>query len=339
MGAKLPARVASDPLHDLLEAAGFVRLHQGKVRDTYAVAGHEDRLLLVASNRLSIFDFVLPGLVADKGAVLSALTHFWLNEVLSGTPHHLLACGGELAKSLPAEVASHREFLSRAALVRKLDMAPVECVVRGYLTGSGLSAYQHDGIVCGHHLPEGLHDGSRLPEPLFTPTTKAEIGHDEAMDFREVREQHGMWLEELTLKIYKTLSNFAATRGIILADTKFEFGQGGILGDEVATPDSSRFWDRVEWEAAVAEKRSPSGYDKEPVRQWGKTVETPFTKDGKPIVGIHRLDTEDPAHLAFVHGLTVPEAVLSETTRRYRRIFELLTGRSLEDYQREAMGL
>jgi phosphoribosylaminoimidazole-succinocarboxamide synthase len=339
MGANLPVSVASDPLHTVLEKAGFARLHQGKVRDTYAVPGHTDRLLLVASNRLSIFDFVLPGLVPDKGAVLTALTVFWLTEVLADTPHHMLAFGRDLAAQLPAELAQNTDFLSRAMLVKKLNMAPVECVVRGYLTGSGWSAYKREQAVCGHALAEGLHDGSKLPAPIFTPTTKADIGHDEAIDYKLVRSEHGMWLEELTLKVYQTLADYAATRGIILADTKFEFGEGGILGDEVATPDSSRFWDKAEWQAAVAERRSPSGYDKQPVREWGKTVVTPFTADGKAVTGIHKLDTEDKPHLDFVHGLTVPQDVLTETTRRYRRIFELLTGSSLDAFQREKMGL
>lgn len=339
MGADIPESVASQQFHASLEKEGLIRIHQGKVRDTYTLPGRDDLLFLIATDRLSIFDFVLPGLVEDKGAVLTGLTVFWLTRVLKGVEHHMVACGKEIAGYLPEGLQVTPEMMKRSMVVRKLKMMPVESVVRGYLTGSGWSAYKRDQAVCGHLLEEGLHDGSHLPAPLYTPTTKAEIGHDEHISAQSVRDEFGLWQEELTLKVYGQISDFARERGIILADTKFEFGEGGILGDEVATPDSSRFWDGREWEEAIKEQRSPAGYDKQPVREWGKTQETPFSKDGAPILGINKLDTENADHLAFVHGLSIPENVLAETTKRYRRIFELLADQSLEDFQKNVMGI
>jgi len=334
MGANLPTHVANDNFFKTLDGAGLTRIHQGKVRDTYTMPGQDDLLLLVATDRLSIFDFVLGGTVKDKGCVLTGLTVFWLTKVLKDMDNHLVAFGTEMKKYLPESLHSYTDLLKRGMVVKKLDMMPVECVVRGYLTGSGWGAYKRSGEVCGHSLATDLHDGSKLPEAIFTPTTKAEVGHDEHISFQSVREDFGMWQEELTLKVYNMIADYSASKGIILADTKFEFGRGGILGDEVATPDSSRFWDKDEWEKAVKEQKSPSGYDKQPVREWGKTVETPFE-----IQGIHKLDTENKDHLNFVHNLPIPEEILSETTSRYRRIFELLTGENLDTFQKDTFGV
>jgi len=339
MGAFIPECLSESPFTQRLLDAGLTRIHRGKVRDTYELPGHPEHLLQVATDRLSIFDFVLPGEVPDKGAVLTALTVYWFHEILTEQRHHLAAFGAGLDAFLPENLRGFGALRARAVIIRKLDMVPVECVVRGYLTGSGWSSYRKTRSISGHILPEGLHDGSKLPEALFTPTTKAETGHDEAIGADEVRKEHGSWLEALSLSVYRRLHDHAATRGIILADTKFEFGQGGILGDEVGTPDSSRFWDRQEWERAAEQRRSPSGYDKQPVREWGKTVVTPFVKDGKPVTGIDGLDPEDAEQRRFVHGLTVPEAVLDSTTERYRSIFKRLTGLDLADFQTRSLGL
>lgn len=339
MGADLPKSVGDTDFHMLLEKSGLTRIHQGKVRDTYKLPAHEDLLLMVATDRLSIFDFVLPALVTDKGAVLTAITVFWLEKVLADGRDHLTAFGKRIDDYLPDGIKSDSGLLKRAMIVKKLNILPIECVARGYLTGSGWSAYKKNRELCGHKLPEGLYDGVRLPEPIFTPTTKADVGHDEHVSFESVDGEYGSWLGERTLDIYGRIADYAAGHGIILADTKFEIDENGILADEVATPDSSRFWDREEWEAAVKEKRSPSGYDKQPVREWGKTLETPFEKDGAKITGIDRLDTADPQHLDFVHNLSVPQDVLDATTTRYRRIFELLSGSKLEEFQRVSMGI
>lgn len=338
MGAKVPAHLGESPLAKRLIAGGLPRLHQGKVRDTFALPGDEAHLLLVATDRLSIFDFVLGAEVPDKGGVLTALTVFWMTRILSERPHHLVAYGRGLNAYLPPALRDDPALLARGMIVKKLAMLPVECVVRGYLTGSGLASYERSGQVCGHVLPPGLHDGSRLPAPLFTPTTKAEVGHDEAWDAAQVAQHFGTGLEKASLEVFRTLSDYAQTRGILLADTKFEFGQGLVLGDEVATPDSSRFWDKEEWEAAVARGRSPQGYDKQPVREWGKGVATPFVDaKGAPLTGIQKLDCEDLAHVAFVHKAPVPEAVLAATTARYRAIFLRLTGQELEAFQKDVM--
>ena len=338
MGAQIPESYAESELSRSLKGAEMERLHQGKVRDTWRLPGWPELLLLTATDRLSIFDFVLPGFVRDKGAVLTALTVFWMTEVIREETH-LVAFGSELDAYLPGALVGDRDLFARGMVVKRLDMLPVECVARGYLSGSGFSAYRDSREVCGHKLPEGLHDGARLPEPIFTPTTKAESGHDEHVPAESVTGRYGPELERMTLNIYAQIAGYAREHGIILADTKFEFGQDGVLGDEVGTPDSSRFWDMGEWEAAVREKRSPAGYDKQPVREWGKTVRTPFSEEGRAVTGLHRLNPENPGHVAFVHGLEVPEAVLTATTGRYRRIFERLTGMSLEGFQEGRMGI
>ncbi len=337
MGAQIPRKLSESELSRRLAQAGLERIHQGKVRDTYSLPDRPDHLFLVASDRLSIFDFVLAGEVADKGAVLTALTVHWLTGVLTGVEHHLVAHGAAIDAELPASLRGWKDLQSRAMVVKKLNMLPVECVARGYLTGSGWGSYKKSGEVCGIRLPEDLHDGSRLPEPIFTPTTKAEDGHDLPMSAEEVERDFGTQLVESTLNVYTRISDYARERGVIFADTKFEFGEGFVLGDEVGTPDSSRFWDRGEWEKAVAEKRSPSGYDKQPVREWGKTVATPFESDGGAVTGIHKLDPEKPEHVAFVHEHAVPEEILQATTSRYRDVFQRLTGRTLEQFQKDIM--
>ncbi|RJO74359.1 MAG: phosphoribosylaminoimidazolesuccinocarboxamide synthase [Myxococcales bacterium] len=337
MGAQLPKKLAEADFDRTLAKSGLTRVHQGKVRDTYLSPRHPELMLLVATDRLSIFDFVLPALVPQKGEVLTALTVFWLADVLKDAAHHLEAYGAGLDAFLPSALCGLPDLQTRGMIVRRLAMIPVECVVRGYLTGSGWSAYQRAVEVCGHRLPTGLHDGSRLPEPIFTPTTKAEVGHDEHVSYVDVRARFGRGLEEASLSIYRQIHDYAAGRGIILADTKFEFGEGLVLGDEVATPDSSRFWDKGEWEEAAQRQKSPSGYDKQPVREWGKTVATPFSAAGQAIMGIDKLDTEEAAQRDFVHGLNVPADVTRATADRYLSIFERLTGQTLAAFQAARM--
>lgn len=274
---------------------------RGKVREVYAVG--EDRLLLVASDRISAYDVVLPTPIPDKGRVLTALSVWWfeqLTPVLAahGASHHLLS-----AEDVPAEVAG------RAMLVRRLAMAPVECVARGYLAGSGTAEYRRTGAIQDVVLPPGLVEGSRLPEPVFTPSTKAEVGqHDEAITFARVEATVGtaqaQALRELTLALYRRAADIAEAAGIILADTKFEFGTGEgpgpVLGDEVLTPDSSRFWPAATW--------SPGGvqpsYDKQYVRDW-------LTGSGWDRVS-------PPPEL--------PDDVVAATRDRYVTAYEKLTG-------------
>ncbi|WP_029433976.1 phosphoribosylaminoimidazolesuccinocarboxamide synthase [Blastococcus sp. URHD0036] len=275
---------------------------RGKVREVYDAGS--DRLLLVASDRISAYDHVLPTPIPDKGRVLTALSVWWfaqLTPVLTefGATHHLVS-----ASDVPAEVAG------RAMLVRRLDMLPVECVARGYLSGSGTVEYQRTGAIRDVALPAGLVEGSRLPEPVFTPSTKAEVGeHDEAIDFATVETLVGppraAELRELTLALYRRGAEIALEAGIVLADTKFEFGtstEGQLtLGDEVLTPDSSRFWPAITWSPGAAQ---PS-FDKQYVRDW-------LTTSGWDRVS-------PPPEL--------PDDVVAATRERYVTAYEQLTGR------------
>ena len=244
-----------------LEIPGYRHLRSGKVRDLYAPLDGSDTLLIVASDRISAFDFILPTEIPSKGEILTALSQFWFNYLEEIVPNHIVS------EDVPEIVKG------RAVIVKPLEMFGIECVVRGYLTGSGWKEYQESQSVCGIALPAGLQDGSKLPEPIFTPATKADIGdHDENIDFARassiVGEENAVKLRDLTIALYKKAHDYAATRGIILADTKFEFGldsEGRItLGDEALTPDSSRFWSADEWIPGGAQ----ASFDKQFVRDW-----------------------------------------------------------------------
>ncbi len=244
-----------------------IPLHaRGKVRDVYSAGEY---LVIVATDRLSAFDCILPTPIPGKGRVLTATTLFWLDLLKDIVPNHLVTAD---VSEYPAEFAPYREQLEgRSMLVRRLKMVEVECVARGYLAGSGWKDYKRTGAVCGIKLPEGLVDGGRLPEPIFTPARKAKSGHDENVSAEEVAKEIGEELtgklRELTLKIYRRAAEYAEGRGIILADTKFEFGFLGeelYLGDEVLTPDSSRFWPRATYRPGGPQE----SYDKQFVRDW-----------------------------------------------------------------------
>lgn len=275
---------------------------RGKVRDIYDAG---ENLLMVATDRISAFDFILPDEIPFKGEVLNRISAFWFDKFADIVPNHLVSID---PADFPKEFAEYRDYLSgRAMLVKKAQTIPIECIVRGYLTGSGKKTYDENGTVCGIQLPEGLTEASKLPEPLFTPSTKAEIGdHDENISFERcceiVGEDIATQIRDLSLKIYKAAAEYAATRGIIIADTKFEFGviDGKVtLIDECLTPDSSRFWPAASYEEG---KIQPS-YDKQFVRNWLKanwdmTGETP--------------------HL--------PAEVIDGTSERYREAFQIITG-------------
>lgn len=328
----IPPLVARTPLIVRLLAAGLELLFQGKVRDTFSLPGHPELLLQVTSDRISIFDFVLGDTIPDKGAVLAALTVAWLEDLLPSSSHHLVARGAEIDRYLPQTLRNDAELQKRALVIRRLEIVPVEGVVRGYLTGSGWAAYQKGEPVCGHVLPEGLHDGSKLPRPILTPTTKAETGHDTAITIQSFRQEypHAEAFEAMCLAIYNAALEVAEDTGLILADTKFELGWLGgdlVIGDEVLTPDSSRFWDKEEWRQAQEERKSPPGYDKQHTREWGKTVETPFG-----VTGINALDTENLAHCEFVGRVPIPGEVRSFTCNRYRKLVGRLTGRPLDEF-------
>ncbi len=323
MGATVPDCVADNALsHRLRQHLNLI--HRGKVRDTYDVPGHPDKLLVIATDRVSIFDFVLGALVPQKGEVLVALTVFWLTEVLSGIDHHLLAFGSGIDEFLPSELIANPELQRRAVVVKRLTMVPIECIARGYLTGSGWKAYRKNQAVCGVTLPDGLYDGSKLPKPIFTPTTKAVVGHDEHISAVSVEREHGSWLGDTTLIIYRRTCEYALARGVIIADTKLEFGEDHCLGDEVLTPDSSRFWSIDEYEAVRLLSRSPAGYDKEPVQQAGKVA----LIQGRTI-DISQLDPTSEADVALAASWQVPGIVVAQTTERYRNILSRLTGTDL----------
>ena len=244
-----------------LEIPGFSHLRSGKVRDLYAPRDGSNSLLIVASDRISAFDYILPTEIPNKGMILTALSQFWFHYLESVVPNHIIS------EDVPDVVKG------RAVIVKPLEMFGIECVARGYLTGSGWKEYQESQSVCGIALPAGLKDGSKLPEPIFTPATKADIGdHDENIDFERASEivgaENAVKLRALTLELYSKAHDYAATRGIILADTKFEFGldsEGRItLGDEALTPDSSRFWSKDEWLPGGAQ----ASFDKQFVRDW-----------------------------------------------------------------------
>lgn len=275
---------------------------RGKVRDIYDAG---ENLLMVATDRISAFDFILPDEIPFKGEVLNRISAFWFDKFADIVPNHLVSID---PADFPEEFAEYRDYLAgRAMLVKKAQTIPIECIVRGYLTGSGKKTYDENGTVCGIQLPGGLTEASKLPEPLFTPSTKAEIGdHDENISFERcceiVGEDIATQIRDLSLKIYKAAAEYAATRGIIIADTKFEFGviDGKVtLIDECLTPDSSRFWPAASYEEG---KIQPS-YDKQFVRNWLKanwdmTGETP--------------------HL--------PTEVIDGTSERYREAFQIITG-------------
>lgn len=275
---------------------------RGKVRDIYDAG---ENLLMVATDRISAFDFILPDEIPFKGEVLNRISAFWFDKFADIVPNHLVSID---PADFPEEFAEYRDYLAgRAMLVKKAQTIPIECIVRGYLTGSGKKTYDENGTVCGIQLPEGLTEASKLPEPLFTPSTKAEIGdHDENISFERccetVGEDIATQIRDLSLKIYKAAAEYAATRGIIIADTKFEFGviDGKVtLIDECLTPDSSRFWPAASYEEGEIQ---PS-YDKQFVRNWLKanwdmTGETP--------------------HL--------PAEVIDGTSERYREAFQIITG-------------
>lgn len=280
---------------------GATPLHSGKVRDLYVLdAGpYAGELLMVASDRLSIFDFVLDTTIPDKGEILTRMSLWWFGQL--GVAHHVLST------DVPEAVRG------RAVVCRRLEMYPVECVARGYLTGTGLLDYRATGEVCGIALPGGLEDGSRLPEPIFTPAAKAALGdHDENVSYDAVVAVVGpdvaSALRESTLDIYARAETIARERGIILADTKLEFGADSagalVLADEVLTPDSSRFWPAAEWQPG----RTQASYDKQIVRNWALSTES----------GWDRSSGEPPPAL--------PPEVVERTRSRYVEAFELLTG-------------
>jgi phosphoribosylaminoimidazole-succinocarboxamide synthase len=280
---------------------------RGKVRDVYQV--DDDRLLIVATDRISAFDCVIPTPIEQKGEVLTALSQFWFTKLGEVVPNHLITTRVE---EMPEAVQKHAsELRGRSMLVRKTEVFPVECVVRGYITGSGWKDYQKTGEVCGHKLPAGLRESEQLAQPIFTPATKAETGHDENISEAQMAEIVGpevtAHLREISLTLYRQAAEYARARGIIIADTKFEFGRDregrAILIDEVLTPDSSRFWPADDYQVG----RGQASFDKQFVRDYLETLSW---------------NKQPPAP-------ALPAEVSRATTARYLEAYELLTGEKL----------
>ncbi len=285
---------------------------QGKVRDIYDAG---DNLLMVATDRISAYDFILPDEIPFKGEVLNRISAFWFDKFADLVPNHLVSID---PADYPEQFAPYKSYLAgRSMLVRKAETIPVECIVRGYLTGSGKKTYDADGTVCGIHLPAGLTEASKLPEPIFTPSTKAAIGdHDENISYDRcvdiVGEDIARQLRDLSLEIYAAAAEYAATRGIIIADTKFEFGiiDGKVtLIDECLTPDSSRFWPADSYEEG---KVQPS-YDKQYVRDW---LRANWDMTG------------EPPHL--------PAEVVEGTSARYREAYQIITASTFTSMKEQA---
>ncbi|HEU5453008.1 MAG TPA: phosphoribosylaminoimidazolesuccinocarboxamide synthase [Terriglobales bacterium] len=278
----------------------------GKVRDLYRV--DNEHLLFVATDRISAFDYVLATGIPQKGKVLTQLSLFWFDFLKDVTENHLVTAK---VNEYPENVRKYADDLrGRSMLVCKADMVAVECVVRGYLSGSGWKEYQQTGKVCGIELPKGLRESDKLPQPIFTPSTKATTGHDENISFHEVEQMVGpslaRELRDLSLKVYQKAADYAAARGIIIADTKFEFGRtagGLVLADEVLTPDSSRFWPASKYQPG----KSQESYDKQYVRDYLESI---------------HWNKKPPAP-------ALPAEVAQRTSEKYREAYRLLTGREL----------
>jgi len=284
---------------------GVELLARGKVRDIYAAG---DFLVIVTTDRLSAFDYVLPTPIRDKGKVLTALTIFWLDQFRDIVPNHFVSAD---VSAYPPQFHPFRDQLEgRSMLVHRAKMIDVECVARGYVSGSGWKDYRREGRICGITLPAGLQESDQLPEPIFTPASKAQSGHDENITFETVSQRIGLPLAEtlrdLTLAIYRRAAQYAATRGIIIADTKFEFGFVGdqlVLADEVLTPDSSRFWPRESYHPGGAQ---PS-FDKQYVRDYLESI---------------HWNKQPPAP-------ALPGEVMERTSEKYRDAYRILTGQAL----------
>lgn len=278
------------------------KISSGKVREIYEV--DDDKLMLVVSDRISAFDVILPNEVPDKGKILNKISEFWFDYTKDFVKNHVISTD---LSEFPEEFQKE-EFKDRSMLVKKLKMLPIECIVRGYITGSGWKSYKENGTVCGIELPEGLQESEKLPEPIFTPSTKAAEGHDENISFEQTVELIGEDLankvKNVAIEIYSKCAEYAATKGIIIADTKFEFGldENGdlVLGDEVLTPDSSRFWPASTYEVGHGQK----SFDKQYMRDWLKQT---------------NWDASNPT--------PIPDDVINTTRAKYIEAYERLTGK------------
>jgi len=341
---KIPENLINDKLSQYLLEKGLNRVSQGKVRNTWFL--NPKCLLMVATNRISAFDFVFNALIPKKGEVLTAMTHFWATKVLSDFNHHLIP-----AMSRPEFNAAYDLkgiSLSQLPIERCLvvdnmgaKLYPFEMIYRHHIGGSVFKDYQKTGMAAGHRLTPGLPKWSKLLHPIFTPSTKEEVDHDVNVNadyfFSEMNKKRlgaePLEVVDMLVSAYNKAYGYAQERGILILDTKFEVA-GKKIVDEILTPDSSRFAVSEDWGKAMAEGRDPHFYDKQLVRDYVAKIETPFN-----VVGVNKLDPKNPDHVDFVHGLKIPDEIIGETTKRYLQIFERLTGTSLREYQKKEMGV
>lgn len=307
---------------------GLNLFFRGKVRDTYRLTNGP--LLVVATDAISIFDHVLNALVPQKGVILNAMNHFWLNHLASfGLGTHFVAAGDDIDAYLPEALCNNADLQSRAMVVREFDMAPFEFVFRKCLTGSGLAEYRINRRLGGLTLPPGMQDGDELPCIVFTPTTKAETGHDEPVDGRDVIKEYPLAQYNASVA-FQLAFLYAEAMGIVLADAKLELNKHGLICDEVFTPDAARFWALPAWKKSrelSSGRKAPPPFDKQLVRDWGKEQ------------GINGRDPEKVEDVKWVHSLQVPPRLIEQTTQTYRYIFWRLTGMTVEQYLREKMGV
>ncbi len=319
---------------------GVIKFGSGKVRDLWELTKTQSDsrstlaskfLLIVTTDRISIFDFILGVEIPYKGEVLNALNIFWIGKLR--LKHNIRAYGAGVCPANFPGIPNNEDLQKRGIIVVDEKPHELEFIYRNHLTGSGYRKYQETGQCYGHNLPAGLWDGAKIPNgPIFTPTTKAKDGHDQPITLKEAISICGADIIALGQCKYIEAAQRALGKGIIIADTKFEFSKNGFI-DEVLTPDSSRFWDQDEYQKAQKDSKAPTGYDKEPVRQWGMTVQTPWGK------GINSLQPENPEHQKFVQDLKVPDSVIAKTMERYLAVFKRLTGMRLQDFQNSEMHL
>ena len=326
--AVIPNAVIDHNLEELAAGKGWVLKHRGKVRDTFVNPIHPTEMITVASDRISIFDFVLPTLIPGKGEYLTALTTWWARwSRLPSARHHLMHF--DIPDCFPQE---------RSIRVRRHPVLPVEMIFRMHLGGSVWEEYQRYGTAGGNKLPPNLKKWQKLPWPIFTPSTKEEVGHDINFSASEFFRTYGLKGGEIVNNLtYLVMSAYdkCLWKGITLLDTKFEVSQDGTLVDEFLTCDSSRFTTNEELKTALKEGRDPRPLDKQFVRTWGESIGDTgfFNSSGEEITSIRLLDPRNPEHTRFVHGLTVPQEIIEETIRRYNELWTTLTDQELKAYQ------
>lgn len=325
----------------IIKTLANVLEHQGKVRETYSLSLNADfdLLALVASDRLSIFDFVLPFIVPGKGEILTALSHFWFTFVLNEFENHLMPSTLYPAThNMAYDLSKDNPNLptNRMLVVKRVHIPPFEYIFRGHLGGSVYKKYLKTGMVAGIELPPGIQKWTKMDSPLFTPSTKAKVGHDiniSVQQFNQEASQEAQNAVETHKAAYAKAYEHARKVGLLILDTKLE---GLLLADEVFTTDSSRYTTIEDWNQAMKEGRDPIFYDKEVARVWGRKLVTPFKNTtGEAIIGLNNLDTENQAHLDYVANLTPPEEVIETIHNRLHEIFRLITGQPLASYQQK----